>query len=988
MRVEEFQMIRVRVLSFFALLLLSAPAIANAQQTGAIAGKVTDTSGAILPGVTIEARSAVLPSPRVTQTTANGEYRLPALPPGTYTVKFELSGLQTVQRQALVQLGQDTIADATLGVGVLTEAVTVTAATSLVERDSATIKSGVTNEQIMSLPVGQEYRDLVKLIPGVQYTEDTTRGPSSGGSGQDNVYQFDGANVTLPLFGTLASEPASHDIAQVTTIKGGARAIDFDRSGGFTIDSVSKSGTNRYSGELSYQYMGDAMVSALDANQVSRFEQDRSWLTANAGGPLLREKLFFYASYYRPESGRNNRGNAYGELPPFDRTRNEWFGKVTFTPVNSVLLNVSYRDSERRDRSTLFGAFAAPTTGSGDEYLQKIAAVEGSWVINSRSHATFKITHFGLETAGVPDHTASVVPSSTVGTQLDINALDQLGRLTVPAPVANNPSYNAFIQPYIDRYGYVENGVKTGGGLVGFHHEFNHQDFFRDNGQFAYNISFSGTISHDLHAGFQWYEDQEDLLRGSNGWGLISVPGGRFAAIAGTTQSAFFTARYQAQTTGAASPIISSYRSRSFEINDTIRWSNFTFNVGVLASNDTLFGQGLAEDASKPLTGFRTAQGVKYEMYDIPFSKMIQPRLSGTWAYNDTDTLYGGFSRYHPAASSLPRAASWDRNLIGLFVDAHFDANGQLFAAVPVNSSSGKLFVEDLSPRTVDEILMGTARSFKPQWSGRLYYRYRRGSHFWEDTNNTARLGSAQGGFNPPQGIPREPYIADLTARLAEIGSGSTYVIAELDGAYTRYHELTMESEWRGTKSFVRGSYTLSRYYGNVDQDNSTEVNDANVFIGSSFMADGAGRQLWDSKEGRLRGDRPHMFKIYGYYHLPWRANIGAYAVAQSGQPWEAWSVVPYRSLTTSSSDTNRYAERAGIRRSPTHHQLDINYTQNIPLPQLGERVNAQIAFDVFNVYDNQTGYNFSPYLTTPQFNTPRSYFDPRRLQIAARFQF
>lgn len=199
--------------------------------------------------MTVEARGDVLPAPRVTTSGASGEYRFPALPPGAYSVSFTLSGMQTQTRQVLVQLQADTVADATLTIQGVAETVTVTAATSLVDPNSSTIKSGVTNEQIMSLPVGQEYRDLVKLIPGVQYTEDSTRGPAAGGSGQDNVYQFDGANVTLPLFGTLASEPASHDIAQVTTIKGGARAVDFDRSGGFTIDSVSKSGTNRFSGE-------------------------------------------------------------------------------------------------------------------------------------------------------------------------------------------------------------------------------------------------------------------------------------------------------------------------------------------------------------------------------------------------------------------------------------------------------------------------------------------------------------------------------------------------------------------------------------------------------------------------------------------------------------------------------------------------------------------------------------------------------------------
>ena len=83
----------------------------------------------------------------------------------------------------------------------------------------------------------------------MQYTQDSScAARARGGSGQDNVYQFDGVNVTLPLFGTLSAEPASHDIAQITTVKAGARAVDFDRSGGFSVDSVSKSGTSRFTG--------------------------------------------------------------------------------------------------------------------------------------------------------------------------------------------------------------------------------------------------------------------------------------------------------------------------------------------------------------------------------------------------------------------------------------------------------------------------------------------------------------------------------------------------------------------------------------------------------------------------------------------------------------------------------------------------------------------------------------------------------------------
>ena len=99
---------------------------------------------------------------------------------------------------------------------------------------------------------------------------------------------------------------------------------------------------------------------------------------------------------------------------------------------------------------------------------------------------------------------------------------------------------------------------------------------------------------------------------------------------------------------------------------------------------------------------------------------------------------------------------------------------------------------------------------------------------------------------------------------------------------------MTLEAEWRNGKAFVRGSYTWSHYYGNFDQDNSTVGNDANIFIGSSNIADGAGRQLWDFRLGTLRGDRPHMLKIYGSYTpAVARDSIGLLRVAQSGQPWE-----------------------------------------------------------------------------------------------------
>jgi hypothetical protein len=972
---------RVKGVIFAALALCLALAHpASAQQTGSVTGKVTDTSGAVLPGVTVEASSNLLPTPRVTVSGANGEYHLPALPPGAYSLSFTLSGMQTVTRQANVQLQQETTLDVALGIASVSESVTVTATASLVERESAQIKSGVSNEQIMALPVGQEYRDLVKLIPGVMYTQDQTRGPSAGGSGQDNVYQFDGANVTLPLFGTLSAEPASHDIAQVTTIKGGARAIDFDRSGGFTIDSVSKSGTNRYAGELSYQFQNNAMAADLKTGTLSRYEQDRTWLTANVGGPILQKKLFFYASYYRPERSRDNRANLYGELPKYTSTRNEGFGKLTFTPTGSVLVNVSYRDSHRLDKSDLFASNATATTGTGSEQWQKIGTAEGSWVINSNSHMTFKYTHFALETLGRPDFESPTAINTALGTRLDIVNLEQQGQVSLPTPISTNAAFSAWLQPFIDKYGYSVNGVKTGGSTFGYATQFNDQDFFRDSGQVAYNMFLGSSITHDIHVGYQRYKDSEHLLRSSNGWGTISMPGGR-TSFSGSP--IYFTARYQQQATGQAAPIVSEYVSQSIELNDMIRFSDWTVNAGLLMSNDTLYGQGLREDKSA-LSGYVGAPGNRYSMKELSFADMMQPRVSTTWAYSPDNTVFASYARYNPSASSLPRAASWDRNLTGKFVDAHFDQNGVLFGLQEVGSSSGKLFVPGIKPRTIDEFLVGTSRQLNSEWTARLYGRYRNGKHFWEDTNNDARILYRTA--LTPSNVPKALYIPNLADQLAQIGSGSTYVIAELDNAYTKYYEATLESEWRGKKAFVRGSYTWSHYYGNLDQDNTTVGNDDNIFIGSSNIADGGGRQMWDMKDGNLHGDRRHMLKLYGYHAMPWSATLGAYIIAQSGQPWESWNYELYTPIIgTSTSDTIRYAEPAGSRTTASHWQLDLNYTHNIRLQQ---HVNLQIGADLFNVFDKQTGYNPQPSVHSSVFGVSRNFYDPRRFQLAARLQF
>ncbi|HEV3485846.1 MAG TPA: carboxypeptidase-like regulatory domain-containing protein, partial [Vicinamibacterales bacterium] len=496
------------------------------------------TDGSALPGVTVEARSTILPQARVTTTDETGYYRLPVLPPGPYTLTFSLAGMETVNRNVSVLLNQTATVNVSLGLAGVSETITVTAAQSLVDPESTAIKSGLNEEEIDELPIGQEYRDLIKLAPAVQYTEDVIRGPSAGGSGQDNVYQFDGVNVTLPLFGTLSAEPSTHDIAQVSVVKGAAKAVDFNRAAGFTIDSVSKSGTNEYRGQVSYQLQTDSMRGDATTVNPQDFEQEKSWITLNFGGPLLADKLFFYGSYYRPEHVRTERTNVYGELPDFDSQRNEYFAKLTFSPISSVLVHGSYRDSNREiDNASIFPT-EAPTRALNEEATQKIAIVEGSWVVNERSFASFKFTDYENNTLSIPANLLGVVPNIALGTRIDINALETLGGVTVPCPVGRaagqpcqagfgtNNAVNAFRNQFLAKYGFVDAGVRTGGGFVGTGLELNDQDFFRQGAQAAYDFTIGTRVAHDLHVGYQWMKDGEDLTRSSNGWGSITVEGG------------------------------------------------------------------------------------------------------------------------------------------------------------------------------------------------------------------------------------------------------------------------------------------------------------------------------------------------------------------------------------------------------------------------------------------------------------------------------
>lgn len=930
-------------------------------------------TGAI-QGMRVSADGDSMPRTRVTRTDSEGRFRFLKLLPGTYRLAFEASDGVSHSYEVTVLLNQSTV----LRIEVPKVATSVSDELVVVgqrfgARGRAGILNGIDAMTVRGVPSGRDYRDLLKLAPGVQYTQDLIRGPSSGGSGQDNVYRFDGVDVTLPMFGTLAAEPSNHDIEHLTFERGAAGAVGFNRSGGFVMDSTARSGTDEFKAKLEYVTVPRKGRAEADA-EAQTTATDQHWVTASAGGPIVPERLYFYGSFYSPYEERSNQATAYGSVKDFTNTRHEYFGKLTYAPTDSFLLNAGYRTSSRTEQGVSIGPLDADSVSVGGRAEQDVKSVSGSWSLSPESTIGFQYDAYFLRGSSVPDVLLDVVPS--FDDALDVTNLDRMGYLRVPVQAMGTDEFNAAISPIIQRYGSVDSsGNRQGGGGVGAHPEINEQAFKRRGIELKFDRRFEwGRSRHDFHFGLRRSDARETLHRISNGWGTIEIPGGIDLATDGTP--VFYVASVQQMSIRkpdgtVVAPINSYTRATSLEINNTVRFGDISLDIGMLVSEDVLYGQGL-RSAPGTYSGYVVEPGTKYRMYTIEWRDMIQPRIGASYDPSDAMTLFVNFARYNPEASSLARAASWDRNTRAR-IRVLFDQAGNVIEHEPYPGSSGKVFQQGVTPRRIDEWVVGGRHELADGLSMKAHIRQRDGSRFWEDTWNGSR-----GYDNAPANIVSKGlYVPDLETIRAEIG-GSSYVIAQLDSAYTRFREAAIELEWQGEIAYLNASYVHSSYTGNFDQDNTSSVNDANLFIGSSNLADGYGRQLWDQKDGVLRGDRPNLLKVFGTLDFNWSGRGGMFLVYQSGQPWEAWDATKY-GLPSYFSSTVRFAEPAGSRRSASHWQLDLSYEQSIRLTPL---VKTNLRFDLFNIFNRQTGYNIDPYVRSATHGLPRSYFDPRRLQL------
>ncbi|MGB6484786.1 MAG: carboxypeptidase regulatory-like domain-containing protein [Candidatus Acidiferrales bacterium] len=450
-------------------LIWGAPGWAQTSSTGSIIGLVTDPSGAVIPGATVEVTRVSTNVTHVTTTDAAGTYRFPLLPPGDYTVKFSAKGFKALTfNHIVVTVTETATLNGALPIGSSTQTVTVQGGAKLLQTQSSTVGGVVSQQAVNNLPLTtRNYTQILGLVPGV--TSDLTDAGTLGRNTTDdyvngmrtidNTFSMDG--VVINNFGTGRAGDwlgysgiaiPNPDAIQEFQVQTALYDAQYGRGGGANVDVVTKTGTNQIHGDA-FEYLRNT---ALDADDffLNSTGQPRPVLRQNQfgftlGGPIKKDKLFYFGSYQgtRQTDGEGASSLASSFLPPLTNDRSasalgsEFCGQKgamggvavacdgsNINPVALALLNYKLPNGtyfiptpQEVSNGEGFSVFSVPSIWSEDQIVGNVDAVL------SRSN-TLSAHWFSSRDPQTVSFTTATVPGS--GATTDFQNRNLVLRLT------------------------------------------------------------------------------------------------------------------------------------------------------------------------------------------------------------------------------------------------------------------------------------------------------------------------------------------------------------------------------------------------------------------------------------------------------------------------------------------------------------------------------------------------------------------------------
>jgi len=302
----------VRTWLLTAVALLAVAGIAAAQTTnGTISGHVADQQGLALPGVTINASSPNLQGVRSVVTSENGDYVLPLLPPGTYTISFELSGFQNARKTVALAPTQNLPLDTQLGPAAVSETVNVIGRAADVLTQTTTVATNFKQDLIATLPTNRDINAVLLMSPGVHASGPGGNYSIAGAMSFESLYLINGVNVNETVRGQALS-PYIEDAIQETTVATEGVSAEFGRFSGGIVNMITKSGGNMFSGSFRDTLNNDNWRAYVTGNDAHPFTADCATCGAGGGpskvnlvipqyeytfgGPAVKDHLWFFTA--------------------------------------------------------------------------------------------------------------------------------------------------------------------------------------------------------------------------------------------------------------------------------------------------------------------------------------------------------------------------------------------------------------------------------------------------------------------------------------------------------------------------------------------------------------------------------------------------------------------------------------------------------------------------------------------------------------------
>jgi hypothetical protein len=405
---------RICCLSLGLMLLLGWAGPAQAQFTTArLSGVVTDNSGGVIPGATVTVEELSTGYTQAVKTGAAGEYLFPSLPVGTYQFSAQMTGFSTyIQNGIMLAVGQAATQNVKLAVGAVTQRIEVTENSALVTTDSSTIGTVIDQKDVVGLPLnGRAVQQLVFLAPGAtdvtsHYCAANCEGgvfPSEqyakvNGAGANGVnYQMDGVDYNDTYINTNVPFPNPDAIDEFNLLTGNMSASYGNAIGG-VVNVVSRSGSDKIHGDV-FEFLRNSVLDAIDffAPIVNPLHQNQ--FGGSVGGPILKDKLFYFGSYQGTRFSTANNGqiafvpNAaertgnFSDLLPGTQLVNPNTGapyqnnQILVSPIATYILNMIPLPNGPDDQLTFNGG---PDVQNTDEYLAKIDFNAGKHRLSGR----------------------------------------------------------------------------------------------------------------------------------------------------------------------------------------------------------------------------------------------------------------------------------------------------------------------------------------------------------------------------------------------------------------------------------------------------------------------------------------------------------------------------------------------------------------------------------------------------------------------------